>query len=119
MTEDPDPELSRKRATNAARVADNELPPPIALKRVRILRWNGEAPPPQVTHWTKRGAFAIRAHTPGKVTEVLFDNRHLGFGGDPTTAARNLFEGSYDAELGFAALELVPSRLNEWNDLGG
>jgi hypothetical protein len=46
MNEDPD--LARKRATHAAKVAANELPPPIALKRIRILRWNGEAPAPQV-----------------------------------------------------------------------
>ena len=62
---------------------------------------------------------AVRGFTPGKVTEVLFDGRHLGFGGDPVVAAHYLFKGSYDGELGFAAAECVPASLKEWNDLGG
>jgi hypothetical protein len=105
-------ELERRRA-------NSELPPAIALKRNKILRWNGQAPAPQVTHWTKRGVFAVRAFTPGKVTEIRFDDRHLGFGdNDPQTAAHYLFRGSYDAELGFAASECVPAA-QDWNDLGG
>jgi hypothetical protein len=42
MTDDRD--IERKRAKNAARVAADELPPPISIKRTKILRWNGEAP---------------------------------------------------------------------------
>jgi hypothetical protein len=110
----------RKRAVNAARVAADELPAPIALKRNKILRWDGVEPAPQVTHWTNRGVFVIRALTPGKVTEVLFADRHLGYGdNDPRATARHLFQGSYNKELGFAASDCVPARLNDWNDTGG
>jgi hypothetical protein len=115
-----DPEVIRNREANAARLAAEALPPYIELKRKQFWKWNGDPPAPELTHWTNRGVFSIRGHTPGKVSLVLFDGVELGFASDePRAAARNLFEGKFDKELGFAASELVPPTLAGWNDQGG
>jgi hypothetical protein len=115
-----DPEVMRNRAANAARLAANALPPEIELKLKRFGDWNGDPPAPELTHWTERGVFSIRAHAPHQVCSVLFDGVHLGFADYlPTVAARNLFNGAYDKELGFTASEWVPPTLAGWNDLGG
>ena len=114
---DEDSGVMHKRAENAARVTAIALPPGIELKRRKILDWNGDPPAPQVTHWTKHGVFIIRAQTPGKTTVVLFDNVNLGSADDdPRTVARQLFEGAFNKELGFAASELLPPSLAGWND---
>lgn len=95
----------------------------IERKQAQIWSWNGDKPAPKVTHWTSRGTFAIRAHTPGKpptTTEVLFNDMHLGFGsGFIANDASNLYRGSYDKELGFKASEILPADISQWNDLGG
>jgi hypothetical protein len=115
-----DPEVIRNRAANAARLAANALPPALELKIKRFGNWNGDPPAPELTHWTKRGIFSIRAHTPHRLCSVLFDGAHLGFADYlPIVAARNLFNGAYDKELGFTASEWVPPTLAGWNDLGG
>jgi hypothetical protein len=115
-----DPEVIRNRAANTARLAANALPPGIELKLKWFWYWNGDPPAPEFTHWTPRGVFAIRAHTPRKVASVLFRGVYLGFADyHPMTAARNLFEGAFDKELGFGASEFVPPTLAGWNDLGG
>jgi hypothetical protein len=117
---DDDPEVIRNRAANAARLAANALPPEIEIKRKRFWAWNGDPPPPEITHWTSRGVFTIRAYTPQLVTSVLFNAVHLGFAdSSPMRAAQNVFDGAYDKELGFAASELVPPTLAGWNDRGG
>jgi hypothetical protein len=114
---DEDPEVMRNRAENAKRLAAEGLPPEIELKRKTILRWNGDPPAPQVTHWTKRGVFIIRAHTPGKTTLVLFGNDKLGAAEhDPRMVALQLFNGAFDKELGFTASEWLPQNLAGWND---
>ena len=115
-----DPEVMRNRAANAARLAANALPPEIELKLKRFWIWNGDLPAPEITHWTNRGVFAIRAYTPRQVTSVLFNDVHLGFADyTPTRAAQNVFDGAFDKELGFAASEFVPPTLADWNDRGG
>lgn len=112
-----DPEVIRNREANAARLAASTLPPEIDLKRKKFWYWNGDPPAPQITHWTKRGVFSIRAHTPGKVASVLFNDVHLGFtDADPSQAAKILSDGGFDKELGFAATGLVPPSLAGWND---
>jgi len=117
---DDDPEVIRNRAANAERLAANALPEEIEIKRKRFWYWNGDHPAPQLTHWTARGVFTIRAHTPGKATAVYFNKTFLGHAdSDPRAAAKNLFRGSFDEELGFKASELVPPTLAGWNDHGG
>jgi hypothetical protein len=115
-----DPEVIRNRKANAARLAASTLPPEIVLKLNKFWNWNGDPPAPQITHWTKRGVFSIRAYTPHKVASVLFNDAHLGFiDYNPALAAKVLSNGGFDKELGFAATGLVPPNLAGWNDLGG
>jgi hypothetical protein len=115
-----DPEVMRNRAANAARLAANALPPEIELKLKRFWYWNGDPPAPEITHWTKRGVFSIRAQTPHIVCSVRFNGEDLGIADyNPGLAALLLFRGAFDKELGFAASELIPPTLAGWNDLGG
>jgi hypothetical protein len=115
-----DPEVMRNRAANAARLAANALPPEIELKLKRFWYWNGDPPAPEITHWTKRGVFSIRAQTPHIVVSVGFNGEDLGIADySPGMAAKLLFQGAFDKELGFAASEWVPLTLAGWNDLGG
>jgi hypothetical protein len=115
-----DPEVVRNRAENAARLAAEALPPEIEFKRKKFLYWNGDPPAPQITHWTKRGVFTIRANTPRLTSLVLFGDVSLGVAdSDPRSVARILFNGSFDRDLGFAASEWLPSTLAGWNDQGG
>jgi hypothetical protein len=120
MSDDDDTEVMRKRAENAARVAADALPPKIQLKRNRFRDWNGDPPAPQITHWTKRGVFIIRANTPHLTSLVLFNKVQLGHGDyDPRRVAKVLFNGAFDKGLGFAASEWLPPDLAGWNDQGG
>lgn len=94
----------------------------IERKAKQFWSWNGDDPAPKITHWTSRGTFTIRPCTPGRppTTEVLFNNRHLGYGGGYiVNDALNLYRGSYDQELGFKASEVLPAEISQWNDLGG
>jgi hypothetical protein len=115
-----DPEAMRNRAANAARLAANALPAEIELKLKRFGYWNGDPPAPEITHWTTRGVFSIRAQTPHIVVSVGFNGEDLGIADyNPGLAAKLLFQGAFDKELGFAASEWVPPMLAGWNDLGG
>jgi hypothetical protein len=63
----------------------------------RFLSWNGDPPVRNLRTGQKRGVFSIRAHTLGKVTEILFNGVQLGFADEfPAKAASNLFRGAYD-----------------------
>lgn len=120
MRDQDDPEIIRNRAENAARLAADAYPAAIEMKRQKFSYWNGDPPAPQITHWTNRGTFAIRGHTPRKTTSVLFNGKHLGFGSDVlSSVAESLFQGAYNKELGFPASDLIPPTLHGWNDLGG
>lgn len=117
---DDDPEVIRNRVENDARLAAEALPSHIELKRRRFLGWNGDLPAPQITHWTRRGVFMIRANKPRLTSLVLFENVERGSADyDPRSAATTIFRGAFDKDLGFAASEWLPPTLAGWNDQGG